>query len=314
MTLGPADGVGPLFGRHVDHVHVVIVALDRPVDHVFAVGQFSVSDHHLAGPHAMRLLRSDAKIVHAAAGKKRRIVPVGPRNRDVAAIILQYGDIGQVLHDAVGFGRGNILVRDGRRIHADVIRDACHPGDVAQLRRIDEHVGLDLPEPAVPPDTQPPYILFALGRLGRRTVPHGEVRLPGDEPLENAVAHRGFEQHVADPPRHQGRIAAVMPGQFRPELVPDAAAQAVIAVGGAHARRGEHAAEPVELLDDQGSRPHAGRLQSGRRSARSPADDHHVVTLGGTACKQPQARQQLQIFQSGKSHIRSLILNRLRPG
>ena len=40
----------------------------------------------------------------------------------------------------------------------------------------------------------------------------------------------------------------------------------------------------------------------------------YVVTLGGTACKQPQARQQLQIFQSGKSHIRSLILNRLRPG
>ena len=110
MTLGPADGVGPLFGRHVDHVHVVIVALDRPVDHVFAVGQFSVSDHHLAGPHAMRLLRSDAKIVHAAAGKKRRIVPVGPRNRDVAAIILQYGDIGQVLHDAVGFGRGNYVL------------------------------------------------------------------------------------------------------------------------------------------------------------------------------------------------------------
>lgn len=25
----------------------------------------------------------------------------------------QYGDVGQVLHDAVGFGRGDILVRDG---------------------------------------------------------------------------------------------------------------------------------------------------------------------------------------------------------
>ena len=313
MILGPADGVGPLFGRHVDHVHVVIVALDRPVDHVFAVGQFSVGNHHLTGPHAMRFLRSDAEVVHAAAGEKRRIVPVGPRNRDVAAVILQYGDVGQVLHDAVGFGRGDILVRDGRRIHADVIGDARHPGDVAQLRRIDEHAGFDLPEPAVTPDPQPPYILPAFGRLGRRTVPHGEVRFAGDEPFENTVAHRRFEHHVADPPRYQGRIAAVMPGQLRPELVPDAAAQAVIAVSGAHARRGEHAAEPVELLDDQGSRPHAGRLQSGRRSARSPADDHHVVTLGGTARKQSQARQQLQIFQSGKSHIRSFISNRLRP-
>lgn len=61
----------------------------------------------------MRFLRSDAEVVHAAAGEKRRIVPVGPRNRDVAAVILQYGDVGQVLHDAVGFGRGDILVRDG---------------------------------------------------------------------------------------------------------------------------------------------------------------------------------------------------------
>ena len=95
----------------------------------------------------MRFLRSDAEVVHAAAGEKRRIVPVGPRNRDVAAVILQYGDVGQVLHDAVGFGRGDILVRDGRRIHADVIGDARHPGDVAQLRRIDEHAGFDLPEP-----------------------------------------------------------------------------------------------------------------------------------------------------------------------
>ena len=148
MILGPADGVGPLFGRHVDHVHVVIVALDRPVDHVFAVGQFSVGNHHLTGPHAMRFLRSDAEVVHAAAGEKRRIVPVGPRNRDVAAVILQYGDVGQVLHDAVGFGRGDILVRDGRRIHADVIGDARHPGDVAQLRRIDEHAGFDAGHPA----------------------------------------------------------------------------------------------------------------------------------------------------------------------
>ena len=56
VVFRPPDGFGTLRGIHVDHVHVVVVALDRPVYHVFPAGEFPVGNHLFPGPHAVRLL------------------------------------------------------------------------------------------------------------------------------------------------------------------------------------------------------------------------------------------------------------------
>ena len=265
-------------GSHIDHVHVIVVPLDGPVEHVLAAGQPAVADHLLARPDAVGLLRVDAERIGAAAGVERGVVALGARNRDVAAVVLQHGDVGEVLHDVVRLGRGLGFARRGGGVHADVGRHAQRAGDVAQFRGVDQHAGRDALRGAVLADDAEVPAAVAAYRIGDdRSVADREPLLAGGHALEERVAHRGLEHHVAHPARHQGRVAAVMGFERRAELVPQAAAQAVAAVGGAYARRGQHAAQPVGLLDEKRAGPRAGRLDGGRRAPGAAACDHHVV-------------------------------------
>lgn len=96
--------------------------------------------------------------------------------------------------------------------------------------------------------------------------------------MQDGVADRGFEEHVADPPRAEAVGTSVTGGQRVAELPEEAALKAVVAVDGADARGGEHAPEPRGLLDEQYARAHAGGGDAGGRSRGSAPDDQQVVT------------------------------------
>ena len=292
MVLRLPHGLGTSGGIHIDHVHIVVVALDRPVDHVLLIGQFPVGNHHLAGPHPVGFLGRNAVVVDAAAGEHGRIVPLGLRNRYVTSIILQDGDIGQVLHDVVRRVERLLLASFRRGVHTHIIGHAQLLRHIAQLRGVDQHAGRDALAFPVAIDLQLPHAVAAFETGGRRTIAHLQVRLAGRHALEEAVADRRLEHRLAHPSRTQGLRSSVMVLQLGPELVPDTAAQHLVAVRGAHAGRGQHAAQPVELLDDKRPRPETCGLQARRHTACAAADDHHIIlTDSGTGHRSAQQQE-----------------------
>ena len=193
-------------------------------------------------------------------------------------ILLQDSHIGQVLHDVVRRFGGDGLAALCAGVHADIVTDARQCGDIAQFGGVDEDLRADREGVAALHQRRAP----APGLFGEGEQAGAEADFQGflfcGDPLENGVADRRLEEHVADPPRAEAVGTSVTGGQRVAELPEKSALKAVVAVDGAHARRGEHAPEPRGLLGEQHARAHAGGGDAGGRSGGSAPDDQQGVT------------------------------------
>ena len=114
---------------------------------------------------------------------------------------------------------------------------------------------------------------FGLGQVG-------EQPFFALHPLpEDGVADRRLELDQADPARAQGLRRTVMANQRLLEVTPHAARQMVVAVGGAHPRRSQHAAQPGRPLYQQRAAAQACALYGGANAARAAPHHQHVVGL-----------------------------------
>ena len=130
-----------LLGSHFYEVHIVVVALDGPVDHIFVVWQLAVGNHHVATPHAVGFFRVDAELVGTAAGKFGAVVTLGARNCHVAVIVLENCHVGDVLNDVVCLLGRNVLVCHLAAFHTHVIFHSAQFCHVAKFGSINHHAG-----------------------------------------------------------------------------------------------------------------------------------------------------------------------------
>ena len=100
------------------------VALDGTVEHVFAARHAPVAQHHVLRPHAVGLLWLDAMVVDAAAREIVGVVAFVTWDGHVVSIVLEYGHVGEILHDVVGPLRRYVLVCQRAALHANVILHA----------------------------------------------------------------------------------------------------------------------------------------------------------------------------------------------
>ena len=269
---GAQRGVTPGIG-HLDDIHVDVVAVDRPVEHVFAIGQAAVVEHRL---RRNRLPRSGL----AGRSELRRVVPFGAGDGLVGtlAVILEDGDESQVLHDVVRLGRRQRLARVGTGVHPDAVGRAAHGQRIAQVGGIDRNACRDL-EPVAPAmrETGARHAVAALVYLIEHIpVQDFEPRLGRSHRPEDAVRHVGLEERVAHPARGKRFGPAVMGAQSLAKFVPQPRGQVVVTVGSRDTLRREHPPEHGRGFDDQRGRP-LTRRGDGRRSARSrAADNQHV--------------------------------------
>ena len=263
----------------IDIVEVVVVAEHRPVNHVFAVGQPAVVHHHLLRP---RLLRGLAVVepVDAAVAELHRVVALGTRDGLRCLVKLQGHHVGDVLHHVAGLTERTRLARIPGRVHADVVGQSGGLGHVAQLGGIDDITARRLLRLSADGIAHSPPVAAAPQALERYVGLIGEARLCPDPLLEDGVAHRRLKLDVAHPTGGEGLERTVVFDERLLEVAPHARRQAEIAVGGTHARAGEHAAKPWRGVDEQRLRPEACTLYGCAYAARSAAHHYDVVALG----------------------------------
>ena len=96
---------------HLYGVHIIVIAIDRPVDHILSVRSPSVCDHHLRSPQGLSCLHLCVLWIDSTVVVLGWVISLRHINGHVCiwTIILQHGHHGEVLNDVISRFRSNGL-------------------------------------------------------------------------------------------------------------------------------------------------------------------------------------------------------------
>ena len=126
--------------RHLNQIDIIIITFYRPVNHIFMIRQLPISNHHFFRPDTVRLLGSNTYRISTRTSKFFRIIAFRFRNSHILSIILQYGNISDILHNIVRLLRSNIFVCIIFALHTNVISHSAHFCHISQFSSINHHL------------------------------------------------------------------------------------------------------------------------------------------------------------------------------
>ena len=139
LLLRSFHGSDPIGGGLIDQIQIDIIAMTRPIDHVFFIGQLPVRDHflciHVGGDARLVII-----IIGTRSVKFTRIVANGTNHCTIHpfTIIFQYRCIGNVLNDVIR--RRNIYIFPGKGtgLHPYIERNTGFGNGITQFGSIDQ--------------------------------------------------------------------------------------------------------------------------------------------------------------------------------
>ena len=137
----------PFFTRHLDDIGIVIIAVDRPIDHIPSLRSLAVGDHHLRRPYCLSGLSSlVAERIEGGITENHRIISfrLCDCHIRIRAVILQESHECKILNHIISLIRCNRLPCFFRRLHSYLIVHSACLGNITQFGSIYENVGIDL--------------------------------------------------------------------------------------------------------------------------------------------------------------------------
>ena len=135
----------PLGRSHFNSIDVVVVAVDRPIDHILAVRCTSVSYHHILTPDCLtcfrnRILRIDRTVIERSRIISFRLLY---GHISIRTIILEDGHTCKILNDIICLLRCYGLPCLRRSVHSYLILNSACFRHVTELRSINKNVCVD---------------------------------------------------------------------------------------------------------------------------------------------------------------------------
>ena len=131
-----------LLTGHFYGVDIVVIAINRPVDHIFPVRSPSICDHHLRGPQSLTSLRLSAILIETTVVEWSWVIPFRFFNSHISirTIVLQQRHKREVLNHIIRLGRSDRLSCIRRRLHADFIINSASLGNITELCSINQDI------------------------------------------------------------------------------------------------------------------------------------------------------------------------------
>ncbi|MBR8720170.1 hypothetical protein IX307_001328 [Bacteroides pyogenes] len=205
--------LGTLFRCFFYQVHVIIITLYGPINHIFMVGQFPISNHHLFRPQTVGFFRRQTQRVITGAGKHCGIISFRAGNRYIFPIIFQYGYISHILHDIIRFFRSHIFLCVATALHPNVVFHSTHLGNISQFGSINQYLCTDsLRFLILCQYFNNPFVLLFFHSLQKGVFPYAQVLFRSNHFMKNFIADRRLEKDMAYPARLERVYSSIIIG------------------------------------------------------------------------------------------------------
>ena len=280
------QSLSPVSRFHIYDIYIIIVSIDRPVQHIISTRQRTIFQHLVSRPYDLSCISLSlipVERIDAAVSIYRRIVSFRTGNRHISAcpVILKNCYDRKVLNHIIFLRRSDRFAGIGRRVHTHAISDAAHRSHIAKLGSIYQHVGHDLTSATVAVRKRN-YPVISLSRDSLQfhvPLDRQPFRIRPSHCSEYLLAHLRLEADIADPACLQGVISSIMGSERIEEFAEHAASEIVISVDAAYARRSQHSAKPWTFLEQHHINPHPCRLDSSSDTAGATSHNKYINTF-----------------------------------